>query len=283
MKSVKRLLVFLVSILVVRAVVAEPVRLAHERKALLPIYVGSEASADLQELAAELAGYLSRISGGEFSVVSERPQQAIFLGTRAMFPEMLSEPEAIGLASARERYRIRTDQGSLIIVGETDRAVEDAVFDLLHELGYRQFFPTSAWEVVPHNPDLAIEIDRVSQPAFARRFIFIAVRRKPVELVQAVDFPETEAAFADWQRKNRAVSGYQLNSGHAYQEIIKRNSEVFAAHPEWLTNKDTWADSGSGLYAPKFMVDNDELRKVVQNDALAWLRAHPEADTPFHH
>lgn len=279
MKFVKYFWTILCALLSASLVCAEPVELARGGEALLPIYVAPDASPEMRKLAEELAGYLSKIVGSEFKLVSERPKHGIVLGTRAAFPEFLAASAEPFAPSARERYRLQTKDGTLAIVGETELAVQNAVFDLLHELGYRQFFPTEVWEIIPKRRDLRVDLDKTLQPAFASRSLFIALRRKPAELVEATGVKATSAAFADWQRKNRGISGYALNSGHAYNAIATRNAAAFKAHPEWVTRKGTWSDAGSGLYEPKFVVDNPELRQLVREDALRWLKEHPEADT----
>ena len=260
-------------------IASEPVTLAVDGHALMPIFVSPEASPKVKELGNELAIYLEKITGAKFEVVSGRSDKAILIGTRSCFPELLPPPEDTERASYPQRYRISSSQDSLAIVGENDLAAQNAMFDLLHHIGYRQFFPTSVWEIIPKHTKLEIDIDKRCEPAFAYRNVFIALRRIPRQLVAATVADETEEALSDWKRKNRGESGYSLNTGHAYLAIIKRNAEAFRAHPGWTTQKDTWAEVGSGHYEPKFVVDSPGLKELVCDDALAWLRKHPHEDT----
>lgn len=251
------------------------VDLAREGDALLPVYISSDASLARQALAKELAHYLSEISGGQFEVVNERPERGIFFAS----PEEAGLPPAGDPASpsARERYRLVTRDGSLYLAGMNDLAFQDAVFDLLHRLGYRQFFPGKVWEVIPREPTLSLALDEVCQPAFAFRNAFYAVRPRPEALIEATDLPRTQAEFEDWKRKNRAISGYKLQSGHAFNEIAKRHPEAFREHPEWRTTLEESADGNS--FEPKFRVEHSALRDLVRDDALAWLKSNPEVDT----
>ena len=47
-----------------------------------------------------------------------------------------------------------------------------AVWDFLHRLGYRQFFPGETWEVVPSAPDLGLAVDARERPSFHARRIW---------------------------------------------------------------------------------------------------------------
>lgn len=258
---------------------SESVMLADGGRALMPIYVSPEASPKVKELGGELAAYLEKITGAKFEIVSERSDSAILLGTRSCLPGLLPPLEETGRTSYPQRYRLSSANGSLAIVGEDDLAVQNAMFDFLHHVGYRQFFPTPVWEIIPKHAKLEVDIDKLCEPAFAYRNVFIALRRIPRELVAATDADETEEALADWRRKNRGESGYTLTTGHAYMAIIKRNAEAFRAHPEWSTRKETWAGTGSGHYEPKFIVDSPGLKELVCEDALKWLRDHPQEET----
>ncbi len=257
----------------------ESVEIAEKGRGLLPIYVAPEASPKVKALAVELASFLEKITGARFDIVSVRPERGILMGTRSCSPDLLPPAEQTARTSYRQRYRLLTGAGSLVIAGETDVAVQNAMFDLLHHVGYRQFFPSPAWEILPSHPTLRLELDRTCEPAFVYRNVFIALRRIPNELVAAADADETEAALADWKRKNRAESDFKFNTGHAYVAIMKRNAGAFRAHPEWITRKGTWADAGSGHYEPKFVVDSPGLKELVCQDALNWFKAHPDEDT----
>ena len=65
-------------------------------------------------------------------------------------------PRPAGDATRREDYLLRSHPGGLQVIGATDVAVEYAVWDLLHRLGHRQFFPGKTWEIVPPAGDLAL-------------------------------------------------------------------------------------------------------------------------------
>src|SRR5947207_2420156 len=63
--------------------------------------------------------------------------------------------------------------------------------------------------------------------------------------------------YRDWCEKNRAVQGIELNTGHAYDGILARNKEAFAAHPEYL------GLLGGERKSTKFCISNPGLRQLV--------------------
>lgn len=73
-----------------------PLLVAQDGKSLLAITISSAASADTRSVAAELAVYLKRITGGEFEVREGDGSEGIVLGTLAQFPNAaLKAPLAI--------------------------------------------------------------------------------------------------------------------------------------------------------------------------------------------
>lgn len=64
----------------------QPLVLAEGGRALLPVVIAASAPASTRQVAAELAGYLGRISGAAFQVESGAGGRGIILGTLAEFP-----------------------------------------------------------------------------------------------------------------------------------------------------------------------------------------------------
>ncbi|RYD36325.1 MAG: DUF4838 domain-containing protein, partial [Verrucomicrobiaceae bacterium] len=151
----------------------------------------------------------------------------------------------------------------LRLVGATPAGLENAVWDLLHRLGHRQFFPGETWEVVPAEKNLAIDVDVVEKPAFLSRRIWYGFG----------NWPESKGSYQDWCAKNRARESVKLNTGHAYDQIIRRNAATLAEHPEYL------ALVGGVRKGAKLCVSNPGLRKMVVDDALATCAKNPAADS----
>src|SRR5204863_158263 len=119
----------------------------------------------------------------------------------------------------REQYVLQSHAGGLYLVAAGAAGVDDAVWDLAYRLGYRQFFPGKTWEVVPHKPTLAIEVDALEAPDYFSRRIWFGYGT----------WDHDKDAFADWQKKNRVPGAFSLNTGHAYAEIVARNKAEFDA------------------------------------------------------
>ncbi len=250
------------------AAAAEPprVELAREGRAALAITVGSEASAEVQETAKELADYLDRISGATFRVEPGAGGAGIVLGRPADFSELPFEVQFGEGAYDREEYLLRTHAGALYLLGASDLAVSHAVWDLLHRLGYRQFFPGETWEIVPERPTLVVALDDRQRPAFHARRIWYnwglwGYNNEP---------------YKDWCRRNRMAKGFDLNSGHAYEAIIAANRAAFEEHPEYFA-----LVNGERKLRPdaKFCVSNPGLRQLVVDHVVRSFQANPELDS----
>lgn len=240
------------------------IALAEQGMALQPVIVSANAGDRVKAAAAELADYLGRISGVKFEVKTGDGSSGIVVGTAAEFPGTSSDEWLTDKAiTARENYLLRSEAARLLLIGNREQGVEHAVWDLLHELGYRQFFPGPHWEIVPKQPDLAVEVSRFERPAYHSRAIWFGYGA----------IPERKADYEAWCKRNRATKGIELNSGHAYEHILHDHKAEFDAHPEWL------ALVGGERQGAKFCISNAELRKLVVADRLKLLDADPTLDS----
>jgi len=257
------------------AVVAEPalgvssrapsVALAKDGRALLPVVVPGTANARVRQAASTLATYLERISGARFELTTDSREAGISVGLAVDAPRHLADELALGGSdpTTREDYVLRTHSAGLLLTGSTELAVEHAVWDLLHRIGYRQYFPGETWEIVPRIRDLSVSLDALERPAYFARRIWYAYGQ----------WGYNERPYADWCAKNRATSGITLRSGHAYRQILRNNKQAFEAHPEYLAliNGERKGD--------KFCISNPGLRRLVVDDVLRRLAKKPEIDS----
>lgn len=238
--------------------------LSAKGQAVMAVAVSAQASPRVKAAARTLADQLKRITGSEFTLADGDGTSGLAVGRVGDFPALGLDAEIDGKGLARrEQYLLRSHEKGLVILGATDLAVEDAVWDLLYRIGYRQFFPTAAWEIVPDLPDLAVRVDALESPSFYSRSIWYGFGTS--------DF-NTES-YERWQARNRARGGFVLKTGHAYKAIIKRHKDEFDAHPEYL-----------GLLngvrrSTKLCVSNPALRELVVRDAVDYFQRNPEADS----
>lgn len=246
--------------------VAEPAKLAGDGRVLLPLMIGGNASASTKATAAELATYLTRITGAPFDVETGSGAEGIMLGRASDFPELSSIGEFGGGPFAREDYLLRSSKQRLLLIGASDLAVSHAAWDLLHRLGYRQFFPGETWEIIPKIRELAIDVDARETPSFHARRIWYNWGL----------WGYNDQPYAQWCARNRAIQGFKLESGHAYDAIIAANRAEFETHPEYIAQvngkRELRADA-------KFCISNPGLRKLVVDSAVAQFRKEPQRDS----
>ena len=240
--------------------------LAADGQAQLSVVIGATASERVQQAAKTLAAYLGRMSGATFKVEKGDGAAGLVVGQPGDFassPFKLSfEPGPFN----REEYVLRSAAGGLWLLGASELAVEHAVWDLLYRLGYRQFFPAAAWEVVPRRDKLAIAVDAREEPDFLARRIWYNWGRR--------DF--NRQTYTDWSARNRAVKGFNLNSGHAYGGIIGANKAEFKAHPEYYALvKGERLQRGQA----KLCISNPGLRQLVVDYAVRRFKKSPAMDS----
>jgi hypothetical protein len=223
------------------------------------ISIVPRASAEVRAAAQALAERLEQITGRRFEVRetdASKAQHGIVLGTGPDFPEF-SRNFRVGAWEDEEAYLIRSERSRLLLVAATDDGVGDAIWDFLHQLGYRRYFPGSAWQIIPHISRLEVRTDRFCRPAFSRRHLGYS----------GGDWADLSADFVEWKRENR-MGGLGIEASHSYKRIIQHHAEEFAAHPEYRGRK---GDTPSS----KFCVSEPGLVDLVQGYAVRQF----EADT----
>src|SRR5690606_13485806 len=125
------------------------------------------------------------------------------------------------------------------------------VWDLLHRVGYRHFFPSKSWEIVPSTPSLSIAVDVKEHPAYLARRLWYGFG----------SWKENRDDKAAWDLHNRMATSLDIKSGHAYDTIHKANKAEFEKHPEYIVSQ----------HPVKFCVSNPGLRKLVVDYALRYF------------
>ena len=238
---------------------AVPVKLSANGQALLPVVIGSQASEKTREMAHTLAEYLHQISGGTFAVetsakVLSLQTPGIVIGTSAEFSDASNQFD-VNDPTRTEDYLLRSHAGGVLLVGASDKGVRHAVWDLLYRLGYRQFFPGKNWEVIPNEKNINVSVSTFEHPDYYARRIW------PNYGTLKVNGPK----WALWNARNRMGSGISLNTGHAYDTIIRRNKKQFEEHPEYLTKP----------RGNKFCASNPGLQQLVIDFALKQFDKNP--------
>lgn len=249
------------------AVTPVKVLIAEDGKALLPIIISENASASTKSNASKLAEYLGKIGGAKFKIETGDGTSGISIGLATDFP-------ALKLASTfksddilkREEYLLRTHAGGLLVLGASDLAVQHGVWDLLSRLGYRQFFPGKNWEVVPYLQRMELGIDTLEKPDYHSRRIWYGYG--------AWDY--AKEPYRDWCEKNRALQGVNLNTGHAYDGIVKALKKEFSNHNEYwpLLNNER-----KEVRNPKPCLGNPDLRSLIVKNAVGQVKKNTLLDS----
>jgi hypothetical protein len=246
---------------------ATEVTLADQGQAQQQIVVAPEASDATRQAAGELADMLSRISAAEFEVRVGDGATGLAVGIDGEFPRLNYEavftPED---PLQRDAYLLRSHDAGIHVIGASETGVAHAVWDLLHRLGYRLFFPTDTWEIVPHRANLVTAVDTIQRPDFV-------TRRAPR------GSPWSDSGLWDrWRRRNRVLSSFQLDTGHSYGRILRAKWEQFVAHPEYLALVDGRRELPNQPAAAgniKFCISNPGLRQLVVDYAVERIQAEP--------
>lgn len=247
---------------------AVEVQLAKGGAPLMSVFVSAKASESVKKSAADLSLYLGKISGATFKVETGDGSTGIVVGTPAEFSKLPFENMKFGEGPfEREDYLLRSTAQGLYLMGASDLAVSDSVWDLLHRLGYRQYFPGEVWEVLPHNSEPKISIDLREHPSFYARRIWYNWGL----------WGYNEVPYRDWCVRNRMIKGFDLNSGHAYESIIAQNKAEFDQHPEYFALQNGVRRTSGGDI--KFCVSNPGLRQLVAAHAARVMRANPKLDS----
>ena len=241
--------------------------IARDGKALVPVVVAADASPRVKQAATDLATYLGKIAGARFEVATGDGTTGIAVGLPKSFPKLGHQDKwARPTAEERENYFITTQKTGATLLGATDQAVEHAVWDFLHRLGYRQFFPGPHWEVIPRAPDLSIALDQQESPSYRSRRIWYGFG--------AWDY--AAEPYRQWCTRNRATGGVDLHTGHAYGGIIKALQKEFDQRPEFypLINGERRPNKEA-----KLCLGNEDLRRLVVRHELDKFNKNPALDS----
>lgn len=242
------------------------IQLATGGKALLRVVHAAKPSERVRRAATTMADYLRRISGAKFAVEVGDGQTGIAIGRPGDFG--MPSPWDAKDAAQREDYLLRSHAKGVHVLGNSDLAVYNAVWDFLYRLGHRQFFPGPVWEIVPRTAELAIAVDVREHPAFLSRDIGYGCG----------SWNDRLKAYFEWCARNRLGLGPDdqpmLAAGHAYDQIYADLKDEFAKHPEYLALVDGKRIARGEV---KFCIGNPDLRKLVARYAADYFTRKPDA------
>ncbi len=248
----------------------KPVKLAEGGRALVPIVLAPGSSEELKKSAEELAAYLKRITGAEFAIEESAQPLGITLGTLSQFPDKELEA-ALAIKETYdglEAFAIRSGDGVVRLLANTDLGTSHAAYRFLELLGCRWFYMAPEWEVVPEVKDLSFALNETTRPDFWSRDIwFDRVTQK-----EEPDDPKALEIFKKWARANRMADSLKVNISHRWHAIPGEYKEDFEAHPEFFALVD------GKRTPPQFCVTNPGLQKLMVRYAKDYFAKNPDAD-----
>ncbi|CAN5460030.1 hypothetical protein BH09VER1_BH09VER1_25380 [soil metagenome] len=251
-----------------------PVIMAQEGKAEMGITISPESSEDVRSTAKQLAALLKRITGAEFAIAESTKPAGITLGTLKQFPDAsLNGPLAIkDVYDGVEAFAIKSEDGNIRLLANSDLGVSHAAFRFLELLGCRWFFQGSAWEVVPSLKTLSFDLNEISRPDIWSRNIWFGRAKQAWE----PNDPNGTDAFNAWAQANLMGDSLKVAISHRWHAIPGEYKEEFKDHPEYFALVD------GKRTPPQFCVTNPGLQKAVIQYANDYFDQHPEADmVPF--
>jgi hypothetical protein len=263
----RTLLATLFSLLLTLPTSAADLTLAEAGVAKLPIVLSPAASESTRAVAKDLADHLNRITGATFEITTTPADAAILLGTLEQFPDpALTKPlEIRDRFDGREAYAIRTDANRLRLIGATDVGASHAAYRLLEHVGCRWFFPAPEWHVVPSSPTLNVFVDETDRPTILSRRIWYGWGT----FTDKAHPRRAQSDYESWARRNRMAASLPVSAGHAWQDIIHDNKQLFAQHPEYL------ALTAGKRQGEQLCVSNPAIRQLAVDHVLKQFDRRP--------
>ena len=221
------------------------------------VFIVLPQSATLPEKTAanELDNYLTKITGGDFTVLPETAAStrgAIYVGETAFAKKAKVDVKAL----ASEEWRIKTQNGSLILAGGGTRGTLYATYHFLEDVaGVRWWNP---WEeTIPSMRVLAVPaMDKRGKPAFAYRDIYMT-------------YGHDKGRFAIRNRLDRdgdapvdAKYGGSRDYGPPYHVhtmyLILSPEKYYKDHPDWFIGNGEAFPTGMNS---QLAMSNPDMRK----------------------
>ncbi|NLC57114.1 MAG: DUF4838 domain-containing protein [Armatimonadetes bacterium] len=255
-------------VLLAAAPADKSVELARDGKARATLVVAEEAIAAEKTAATELAAYLKKVTGAEFTIQGRPgPGTNILLGRSREVERRLPRLDWRALGS--DGIVIRTVGDDLVLSGGRPRGTLYAVYTFLQDVVGCRWYASDAEEVIPNQPTLVVPRQEVVyRPPFDYRHHYTAALTDPrfcVKLRQnGREFMEAipEAYGGD----------VRFGSAHTLLRQFLKADDHFQAHPEWYAY-----DKEKKERTPKAVcLTEPGAHAQVTQEVLAYLKRHPD-------
>ncbi len=190
-----------------------------------------------RDTAAELAGWLGRITGKPFEVSGTSngsPTRAIYL-LPVDSPLVAQSDRARLQDKGLEAFLIRGDADKLQIVANDLRGLTHGAYTYLEWLGVRWLMAGANWTVVPSRADITLKVERVMEPAFFTRTYYGTGGYASYVTGRGPEFMEEWSTWSLHMRNGGQGLGKAMGEAFISDPKIER---VLKAHPEYLAKID---------------------------------------------
>ena len=244
------------SLVLTRCVLAQSAVLQLNERSKVVIALPQTASLPEQTAARELDDYLTRITGGDFRVQPETSTGstpgAIYVGNT----QFARRAGVDGSTLASEEWRIKTQNGNLILVGGGTRGTLYATYRFLEDnAGVRWWNP---WEeTVPKLGVLPVlQIDRRGKPVFGYRDIHMVYGNDSGRFAirNRLNTDGVATISPEYGGSREYGKGFLV---HTFYRILSP-AKYFAAHPDWFLVPDGGTPSS---HNSQLHMSNPEMRQ----------------------
>lgn len=228
------------------------------------IVISADAGERCRSLVEELRQLLEKITGASLPVVpGGNGASGLVVGTANDFPR---DAQATNLAElGPEGFILRSENRRLLILGNTELALQHAIYTFLESQGCRWYFADPIWTVIPKRPSLSVQLNRRERPAYIFRRIWYGFGART---------PKLKADYEAWMRHNRQHwlnspfdPPFQIDTSHSYERHLSKKH--FAEHPEWF------ALVGKVRKPRKLCISNPTVQKLFVQDVVETFRKNP--------
>jgi len=245
----------------------------RDAKALTGVRVLPEDHPGLTATVETLKSVLEKISGVPIPLENGGAWEGkgILVALSDQLPPSEKEAADALKGASPETYMIDISPGRAVLAGCSPKAVCDAVYDLLGQLGCRWLLPSERWTIIPSNPSVSLPVQKtISKPDFSFRSIWYAYGFGGDSESKAL-----AAAYYQWVDANRLGGVASYKAGHSYPSTVKRHKDVFASHPEYFGMDENGSRRPFTEYQ-SLCYSNPDVAALFVQDKLAELRADKE-------
>ncbi|MBL7739737.1 MAG: DUF4838 domain-containing protein [Chitinophagaceae bacterium] len=179
--------------------------------------------------------------------------------TLSVLTRCTSTKEKLIAGGSADAFLLTGNGRQVVIKANYFLGLYNGVFSYLRHLGFRYYFPNPDWHVYPVSLNLYPIINVEGKPSFDHRRLWYGY---------GTGSKKADADYNFWFMANRLGGSLDLSFGHAYDDIVYRNKEIFAKHPEWFYPKQK---IGVVPDDPKFDLANESLIRFIIDDVFKRL------------